>query len=357
MQGRRMIMDSSSREDRPPRRSLDDYLHKPQHDYLVREFHIGQQFRAVRWYFRLAPYPVDHDTAAAIQAIIANQVLPWGAFEEFIEEWAYPVFFENAAETEIKLNQRSREEAVAAVPDLETLRGFFWGSVPENLVGPWAEPFANECEVLLSVIKEGLLCDEPSLAGKFVYMPFLPLGQSWLGRVPLLDRVWIDRTVVELSEASALLAEEGYSRLPAADPHSLAWHRFFPPNTRWKSAVPAPHGEFVGALGRARAAVRGMPARACEISGRPCLHVADYGAWAGRRVPVDPRSPGIQEDGVSWAGWNAWVDEKAENSVVEVAGYRLSKLGFKWTSATARLYEFTLLLNRPELRWTSAHRR
>jgi hypothetical protein len=323
-------MDRPLHERRLPRRRLDDYLHKPQRDYLAREFETAQRLGAVRWYFRLAPYPLDRDTAEAIRGIIDHQVLPWDLLQKHVEEWAYPEFFENAVATEVTFNRCSREDAVAVIPDLELLRSFFWGSVPDSEVDPWADRFADQCEILLSVIREGLLADEPSLAGEFVHMPFLPLGPNWLSRVPLLERAWIDRRIVELCEATALLADGGYYHLPAADPHSLAWHRFFPPKTRWTSPHTAPHSNFLDALRQSAAAVREMPGRTCQISGRTFVHVDDYAVWERRRVPDDLSSPGMRGDGIAWARWNAWVHANANGGVVEVAGHHVSGLGDKW---------------------------
>src|SRR5262249_7857846 len=73
---------------------------------------------------------------------------------------------------------------------LETLRGFFEGWIPERLVGMWASDYAEECDMVRLMIRDGLLFDVPSLAGSFVWMPDLPLGQDWLSRVPLIDQTW-----------------------------------------------------------------------------------------------------------------------------------------------------------------------
>lgn len=323
-------MGSPHRKNGPFRRSLHDYLHKPQRQYLAREFAVAQQVGAARWFWRLAPYPFEVDTAAAIRGILDDQVLPWSVLQDYIEEWAYPTFFKSAIEIEIAFNRRTREEAASVIPDLETLRSFFEGTVPENLVGSWAEDFAEECELLLNVIKDGILVDEPSLAGRFIHLPFLPLGQSWLSRVPLRDGVWIDRKLLELCEASAVLAGRGYTRLPAIDPHSLAWHRFYPPNTRWASPSAAPQSVFCNALNEAAAAVRKMPTRVRQIQGRPFAHIEDYGAWIGRRMPGHLQVPGMQQDGISRTRWNTWVRENADEAVVEVADYRLTTVSHKW---------------------------
>src|SRR3954468_1956525 len=116
-------MTGPRRRERRARRSLDDSLSKAQRDYLTREFDVGQRLGAARWHLRLAPYPLDLDTAEAVRGIIDNQVVPWGVFQTYVEEWAYPAFLDGAVAADARFRGRSRKEALAAVPDLETLRG------------------------------------------------------------------------------------------------------------------------------------------------------------------------------------------------------------------------------------------
>src|SRR5262249_41221952 len=159
------------------------------------------------------------------------------------------------------------------------------------------------CDTLRSMIREGLLLDEPSLAGRFLWMPDLPLGKYWLSWIPLFDQVWIDRRVVELCEASALLAQRGYTHLPAVDVHSVAWHRFYPRKTRWKSPEPAAFGDFLKALNETVAKVARMPARKHELSSRCFLHIDDYVAWDGRQVPGNLLTAESREGGIAVGKW------------------------------------------------------
>jgi hypothetical protein len=334
-------MSNMHQELRPLKRHLDDYLGKPPQYYLGRELDLALHVGNLRDFIRRTPYPLDWDTAEAVQGIIAHQVVPWSVLELDLQRWAYRAFFKNAVENEIAWNNRTRKDAEAVIPDLEYLRCYSAVEMPPNVADPWGEDFLDECECLMSVIREGFVFDQPPLAGRFVCMPFLPVGAVWLSRVPLIEKVWMDRRVVELCEASALLAAAGYIRLPPSDPHSLALHRFFPLDTQWKSPAPAPHGHFFEALRQAEAAVRTMPARSYEISGRPFVFFDDYAAWPGRRVPDDLRSPGMKEDGIVRARWDALVDEYAEDGLIEVAGYYLSKLSVGWDLAdgeTVRIY-------------------
>ncbi len=322
---------------RPPerekrlRRSLDDCLRKQQRDYAWREFlRLQPTSGKMLWGLRLAPYPLDADTAAAVRFLAENQVLPWGALEPIIQEWAYHGFFEKAVASEVCFNRTPRAQAEAAIPDLETLRGYIEGWIPQPSGEQRADDFEDECDIVRSMIREGLLADVPALAGRFVYMPSLPLGAPWLSRVPLLDGTWIDRRVVELSEASAHLEGRGYTRLPAVDRHSLAWHRFYPPGTRWTSPRPAPRACLAEALGKAVGLVRRMRMRVRQFGGRDFLHVDDYVRVGNSRVTEALVFPGGTEEGIAVRRWNDWVWENGEGGRVNLCGTQMSPIASPW---------------------------
>jgi hypothetical protein len=299
---------------------LYDSLRKQHFDFLERERTLLQPLAAARWHLRLVPYPLDADTATAVTGIIDNTVLPWGVVESSIEKWAYSSFFEWAVRVESSCNRIPRREAEAKIPGLETLRLVFEGIVPESRGGAWAEEFLDECDILRGTI-EGLLVAEPTLAGSYVPMPHLPLGPGWLNCVPLHEQVWIDRRIVELCEASAILADDGYTRLSGDDLHSLAWHRFFRRGSHWKAPKPAPRTEFIVALNHAVAAVSVMPARKRLVADRPFIRIDDYVSWTGRRGQCDYQA---LEEGIAVSRWNKWIQEYAVDGQVDLLGSLIS---------------------------------
>src|SRR5262249_10453338 len=134
--------------------------------------------------------------------------------------------------------------------------------------------------------------------------------------------------VVELCEASARLADEGCIRLPPADPHSLAWHRFFPRGTRWTDPSPVPRGRFLEVLRETTCDVRGIPAQRCAVSGRWLIRLDDYAAWRERLVPEQVL--GAREDGIDVARWNAWIRENSDDERVNLYGPFVSTIETAW---------------------------
>jgi hypothetical protein len=312
--------------------SLWDSLRKQHLDYIEQERTFLQSTVGMAlWHLRLSPYPFDEDIAAAVAGIIDHQVCPWGVVEKYIEGWAYAGLCASAVQAEMQSRDLSRIAGEAVVPELETLRGVCEGWIPEQLVGEWAVEFADECEDLGSIIREGLCPEVPSLVGRFIRMPYLPLGHDWLSRVPLLDHVWIDRTIVALCETSALLErEEGYTRLPPRDPHTTAWHRFFPPGTRWAPATATPHTGFHARLSQVTAVVRAMPARDRCVAGRRYVHIDDYAAWGGRRVPLYLLDAAHREQGLAIGPWNDWVRDNADDGRVDLFGTPVGTIPHPW---------------------------
>jgi hypothetical protein len=163
--------------------SLWNELGKKQMDYLRREHDLIRPVGKALWQLRLAPYPLDAETAAAINWIMEAYVASWPIFELSVEEWAYAPFFENAVRFEMEINMRGRAKAESMIPDSETLREFLDGVIPESLVGEWGQDFAEECDNFMSAVREGFIHDEPSLLGHFIRLPHLKTAQH-LSLVP-----------------------------------------------------------------------------------------------------------------------------------------------------------------------------
>jgi hypothetical protein len=203
------------------------------------------------------------------------------------------------------------------LPDLRALRDYLEDEVYGTKIG-WfrgekerlycrGEEFLLGCDILRSMI-ESLEQEGAIRSGTFLQMPYLPLGQLEVSRVPLLDGTWIDRSVIEVCEACALLHDQGFTRLPALDTHPLAWHRFYPPGRRASSSPQADPQIFEEARHQARARLGRFKGRTYEINGRPFIDFQDYAAWERRRVPGDLTAPYLLKDGLEVCAWNSWVD-------------------------------------------------
>jgi hypothetical protein len=141
-----------------------------------------------------------------------------------------------------------------------------------------------------------------------------------------VERYWLDRRVVELCEGVALMRELGFTCLPPLDRHTLAWHRFYPPHTRWREAREAPHERFLSALQTAAEAVSTMPGRSREIGGRAFVHVHDYADWNGRKIPREYLAVNAQKRGIPVQRWNDWIKERGKDGKVNLYGVSFTEV-------------------------------
>jgi hypothetical protein len=308
------------------RHTLDDFLRPRQREYLDEEYDVLGDARFPLWHLSQSRYPLDAETAAAVGGITTDFVLPWRLVELRIQEWAYPGFHQNALAYRAGLSECGLD--VPGVPCLEALQGFRGTDKDRKLLRlwDWPEEFAEECQGLSQMIRDGLLLDHPELAGRYVVLPHLPLGSQWLGYVPLVGGCWIDLRTVELCEASASLQKKGFTRLPSLDRHSLAWHRFYAPHTRWQDPIEAPRERFLEALDDARKALVRMPGPRNDFGGRPFVRVEDYARWGRRRLPGEYLREEYRLVGIHVRRWNEWIDEHANDGVVDLYGTPLTRV-------------------------------
>jgi hypothetical protein len=115
-----------------------------------------------------------------------------------------------------------------------------------------------------------------------------------------------------------VLAGRGYVRLPADDPHRLAWHRFYPPGTDWYAPRPAGPDDTLDAMREAAENLTRYRGRTRVIGDREYLHLEDYDGWRDRRVPgslLDGRSYGLVVP-----AWNRWVRKNSRSGLVDFHG-------------------------------------
>jgi hypothetical protein len=262
---------------RKKRRFLEDFLRAEHWEFLEREWdQLGEAIVAL-WYLSRVPYPLDADTAAAIQGSRDYFVLPYPLLDYYIEEWTYPQFRDKA----VRFSESLRTSGITTpeVPELETLRAFLGDEDGRRILGleAWPEEFAEDCQATCSLI-QGLLQDYPVLEGRYLLLPYLPLSDNALSYVPLVDCCWLDRRLVELAETTALLLQRGYTRVHPLDRHPLSWHRFFKPCSRWREPSEAPRERFLDTLEAVTRETRGLPWRIREVA-RP---------RRGARLPTPP---------------------------------------------------------------------
>ncbi|VTT98781.1 Uncharacterized protein OS=Anaerobaculum mobile (strain ATCC BAA-54 / DSM 13181 / NGA) GN=Anamo_1175 PE=4 SV=1 [Gemmataceae bacterium] len=292
--------------------------------FLSREFKLARRVPASLAFLRSMPYPLGRDTAAAVAALVRNYVYPWSDVRSrYLLSWVCDRLTGEDGICALTAFAEHPEEIAALFGTPEEFREYEEGTdFTYGLAGIRDAEVDEECDSLQRVL-EAATEDGLFRLGLSVPLP-LPLGPPSLTRVPLLDGHWIDRHLVELAEWCAELGAAGYCRMPALDPHPLAWYRFYPPGTDWclaTEASPAAGAEIRHQVGAKLNRFRGGT---CEIDGRTYLDFDDYAGWDRRVVPGDLTAR--RTAGIVVASWNAWVEAGSDGGRIDLHGEVVTKL-------------------------------
>ena len=298
---------------------------------IMRENHY--QFRLSNlssMYSHEIPYPVDSETADTVSAAIRNHVTTWDQLKEdnTLEDW-FCQYLLDQGEKEIpegaytwddgkfkpRVNAENEKEVRALFKDDVEFERFKAGEDYTNL---WATvkdaDYTAHYDQMVKAIHK--LVDSGKVQkGTSVYLETVPI--PFLQFATLVEGEWLDRYVMVLAEAGAMLAHKGYQIKETNDHHPLGWPNFLDSNNN-----EIDRKEIQSLLIRADRHLKKFPGRTKEIDGRTYINFEDYCAWRGRRVKGD--LPSCVSEGFMTASWNAWVDAKKGKS--ELAGVPVDRL-------------------------------
>ena len=284
------------------------------------------QDRKMRWsQIRVGmdmPYPLDSETAAAIEAAKSHHVLTWEILEEGdeISQWLRESFLAKGRTalpdgaygliSEIKflyLKVPTDTEVRALFENAENVQKFLDGEdysygladVPDAEYDAHYEAIVS---AIKGVAKQGIVVDMPSVPHQF------------LQEAPLVDGDWIDGYIVELAEWGARLVEKGLLLEESGDYHPMAWKRII--NQEHGSEACAAVSMKLWQQTRKRLAA--FPGSTRVIDERQYLNFADYLKWRGRRNKGDLKS-GMRR-GLVVSSWNQWVESQGGEGVATLAG-------------------------------------
>ena len=240
---------------------------------------------AARAWFRASrdlPYPLDDETALAVNAALAHRVESWTVLREAgtIEDWVYQELGDDGEHSE------------------ESLAKFARGVERE------LRRFVRSKEV-----KPGrVVCfhDSPH--------PFLVSA-------PLLDGRWIDAAVLELAEMGVILADSGCTLRGSGDLHTLAWEEFVQTDAH-RELAPVDDSSWYDARDSARDRVRSYRGRCRVLAGRDYVNLAFYQRWRCRSLGA--RLDASVENGFVVSSWNDWVKRQGLRAIL--AGIRVEPI-------------------------------
>ena len=302
-------------------------------DALRRERSLRDQ---MTWnWFRVGlelPYPLDPQTAAAVEAAKEHYVLTWELLEEGddITGWVLD-YFVARGKTALPNGAYSLQEEgkwSPGSPIEEDVRALFGEEAEfqkflagEDYSYGLADVPDQEFEARWGAVFQGIKALVASGAvqeGTVVELPTVP--HTFLRDAPLVDGEWLDRYVVALAEWGARLQGKGYQVQEPEDSHPLAWYRVVDPETG-AEADELPQKKLWQQTEKPLAR---FPGRTRDIRGRPYLHFQDYLRWRGRKA-----KGGLESDlrrGLMLSSWNQWLAANGGDEPATLEGVKVSRL-------------------------------
>jgi hypothetical protein len=271
---------------------------------------------------RFSLYPLDLQTAPMVFEISNDYVMPWSYMTG---EHLYHCLWDTFLHTHHSIgtyDPKKPDEFRYAFANASDYEDFVAGADFKKGVAMRDAEFEQAVSDLERVIKD--MPRRTSLqVGEGVWMP-LPIGGLEMSRVPLRERAWLNRHVVELCEWASVLAEQGFAELPALDPHPLAWHRFYPPDTDWSAPKVADREVLELARDTARTSMASYRGKDRWSLGMTYWHVEDFAAWKGRRVHGDLLDK--RYEGVVVRSWNDLVVSDTRRFRNALNGFRVRQI-------------------------------
>jgi hypothetical protein len=303
-------------------------------DALRRERFLRDQM-AWSW-FRVGavlPYPLDPETAAAVDAAREHHVLTWEVLEQGddITGWVQQ-YFKAQGKPELpyqsySLRAGSRSSSSSGPWEVE-VRGLFAEEAEfqrflagedyeYGVAGVTDREFEDKWDAVFQGIKAMVASGEVQ-HGVVVELPTVP--HVLLRDAPLVEGEWLDRYVVALAEWGALLRAKGYQLQEPEDSHPMACYRVVDP----ESDVEVEALVLKQVWAQTQKHLASFPGHTRDIQGRPYLHFQDYLRWRGRRAKGDFQS-GLRR-GLVLKSWNQWETAHDGDGAVSLDGVKVSPI-------------------------------
>jgi len=260
---------------------------------LVDRVQVHHQMNTA-WYevCRQLPYPLDTETAEAVQASTGHHVETWDLFEESgtLGSWVEAAFVREGhtalpfwasrlrpGSTPPRWVTLTIDEVRACFKDDTSFAQFMAGEdyrygLAEVDDATYEARWEAADAALRALVAEGAV-----EAGWVVELPAGPL--EFLQHAPLVEGEWVDAHIIELAEYGALLQKAGFSFRYADDNSPFAAERIGRDvDGRF---VDADEPTLTRHRNGARTRLAAFPGRTREIDGRRCLHLGDYDRWGG----------------------------------------------------------------------------
>jgi len=311
---------------------------------------VSNEMRRIWTFLMETAYPLDQDTAAAIDAVNRYQVDAKDTIEEATGDWilsyfvdqgktalpahAYEPFREPGDDRPDSWRRFHRPDDVELLnifDDVDRFNAFAAGQDYQHGLADVRDAEFAEVEAAFDDAFNDLIDSGQVRMGTFVELTGM-VNDAFLS-CPLIEGEWIDRYVIELNEWGALLKERGF-RSNKPDPHLLAWHRFYRPKDESGREMEVADAEQIDTIREeAKRNMTTFTGRKTTIDGREYWSFDDFAAWPDRKWKGDRTfelavASGTPEhfEGIDVPSWNAWIDANGGDGVAELAGIKVHKI-------------------------------
>ena len=277
------------------------------------------------------PYPLDPETAAAVDVAVHNHVYTWEALNEesIIQDWLWYYLIDKGAK-ELPLNscaypdgqycptvtRENEKEVRDCFQDDSQFEKFKSGEdYTHGLAGVTDAECDTHYETIVNALEE-LMNSGQVQKGLIVRLETIPI--HFLRDVPLIKGQWLNRHLVELAEWGALLKTKGYQVQENEDAHALALDHFIRSDA--EKPDPAEIQDLRRKMGRN---LTKFPGRTLKIEDQMFIYFEDYRTWRGRKVKGDLRKQ--VKEGLVTESWNKWVSDHGGDGIATVAGVKVNE--------------------------------
>lgn len=289
------------------------------------------------------PYPLDPETAGAVEFAVQNAILTLDELDEIgcLSEWlgehfvhhgkkalphrAYNLQDENenkSDEIEIEHFRWHPDETVIAQL-FESDGAFQAFKIGEDFSYGLADMPDNEFEEAYDKFYAAvatLLESREIKTGKRCRLGSVPI--PFLREFPIIDGVWLEHYIIELAEWGALLEKRGFRPEGSQDGSLLAWDSFAKKSNNAKQHFEIDSEPIATLRHEAKMNLEKYTGRKRKIDGRDFLHLDDYHKWKGRYC----KDKLVQEDGFFASSWNDWIDSNGGEGKANLSGYPVKKI-------------------------------
>lgn len=294
-----------------------------------------------------AAYPLDADTAAAVEDAFDQSVIPSRQVEINVAGWVrndladrgiarLPKYLRRYSGVCSAENRRRGGKRFLDPVSMSELRALFGseGVLDDFLTGRdfrRGYPGIRDTDVCTmfdatNAALSKLAADGILEKGRCVHLPTVPM--FFLRNAPIVDGRWLDLVTIELAECGAMAISRGFTLEESADVHPLRTARICPRKVDASTRHFPWSDQMTKWRLQARRNLAKFPGKRKEIGNRPYIDLREYFGWSGRKIKGSLQAQVVTEEGFAVRSWEAWIKDHGGFRRAKLSGVTVGRIGF-----------------------------